>query len=43
MKLAGYWWIVEMSGRGWAALNEAGEVQGRLFLRNGDDSGFRAV
>jgi hypothetical protein len=33
----------EVSGRGWAALNEAGEVEGRLFFHNGDVSGFRAV
>jgi hypothetical protein len=33
----------EVSGRGWATLNEAGEVEGRLFFHQGDDSGFRAV
>ena len=33
----------EVSGRGWVALTEAGEVEGRIFFHNGDDSGFRAV
>ncbi|MEV6632192.1 hypothetical protein AB0M54_15715 [Actinoplanes sp. NPDC051470] len=33
----------EVSGRGWAALTETGEVEGRIFFHNGDDSGFRAV
>src|SRR4051812_7716488 len=33
----------EVSGRGWAALTEAGEVEGRVFFHDGDDSWFRAV
>lgn len=31
------------SGRGWAALQEDGSLDGRIYFHLGDDSGFRAV
>lgn len=33
----------QVSGRGWAALQEDGSLRGHIFLHLGDDSGFRAV
>lgn len=33
----------EVSGRGWAALDDDGSLQGHLYFHLGDDSGFRAV
>lgn len=33
----------EVGGRGWAAVVDDGVLDGRIFFRNGDDSGFRAV
>ena len=34
---------VQVSGRGWARIDEDGSLRGRLFIHAGDDSGFRAV
>ena len=31
-----------MSGRGWAALNPDGTLEGHIFFHLGDDSAFRA-
>lgn len=31
------------SGRGWAALEDDGSMNGRIFFHLGDDSGFTAV
>ena len=31
-----------VSGRGWAMLNENGQLQGMLYFHEGDDSGFTA-
>jgi hypothetical protein len=31
------------NGRGWAVLGTAGRLVGRIFIYNGDDSGFIAV
>lgn len=33
----------QVSGRGWAALQEDGSLRGHIFFHFGDDSGFRAV
>jgi len=33
----------QVSGRGWAALEEDGALRGHLYFHLGDDSGFRAV
>ena len=33
----------QVSGRGWARLDEDGSLRGHLFIHWGDDSGFRAV
>ena len=33
----------QVSGRGWAALQEDGSLRGHIFFHLGDDSGFRAV
>jgi hypothetical protein len=30
------------SGRGWAMINEDGQLEGILYFHNGDDSGFTA-
>ncbi len=32
----------QVCGRGWAALEAGGSLQGRLFFHQGDDSGFTA-
>ena len=32
----------DTSGRGWAALNPDGTLEGHLFFHLGDDSAFRA-
>jgi len=31
------------SGRGWAKLGKDGRLNGRIYIHDGDDSGFRAV
>lgn len=31
-----------VSGRGWAIINEQGQLEGRLYFHAGDDSGFTA-
>jgi hypothetical protein len=31
-----------VSGRGWAIINEDGQLVGRLYFHDGDDSGFTA-
>jgi hypothetical protein len=31
-----------VSGRGWAIINEDGQLEGRLYFHAGDDSGFTA-
>jgi hypothetical protein len=31
-----------VSGRGWALINEAGQLEGMFYLHEGDDSGFIA-
>jgi hypothetical protein len=41
--LAGWDDSDEVSGRGWAALDDDGSLQGHLYFHLGDDSGFRAV
>src|SRR6266542_2697900 len=33
----------QVSGRGWAALDEDGSLRGHIYFHLGDDSGFRAV
>jgi hypothetical protein len=33
----------QVSGRGWARLEEDGSLRGHLFIHSGDDSGFVAV
>jgi len=33
----------EVSGRGWAVLDDDGSLHGHLYFHLGDDSGFRAV
>ena len=33
----------QVSGRGWARLDEDGSLRGHLFIHSGDESGFRAV
>ena len=33
----------QLSGRGWARLDEDGSLRGHLFIHAGDDSGFLAV
>lgn len=32
----------EVNGRGWAVLSEDGHLRGRIFIHEGDDSGFEA-
>ncbi len=32
----------EVSGRGWAVLEDDGTISGRIYMHMGDDSGFRA-
>jgi hypothetical protein len=32
----------EVSGRGWAVLDEDGHLRGRIFIHDGDDSAFEA-
>jgi hypothetical protein len=32
----------QVSGRGWAALQDDGSLHGRIYFHLGDDSGFRA-
>ena len=31
-----------LDGRGWAIINEAGQLEGRLYFHDGGDSGFTA-
>ncbi len=31
-----------LSGRGWARVNQDGQLEGRLYFHDGDDSGFMA-
>jgi len=33
----------QVTGRGWAALEEDGSLRGHIYFHLGDDSGFRAV
>lgn len=33
----------QVSGRGWATLEDDGSLRGHLYFHMGDDSGFRAV
>jgi len=31
------------SGRGWAKLEKDGSLKGRIYIHDGDDSGFKAI